>query len=425
MREPNLTILAVMGSLISTPFIVGAIVVLAIIMGLGGLFILRSGKKNPVKPPISASGTSDWQRQGQPGVGAAWNQNQQGSAAGWNQQPGSSAGWNQQPGQQQQANSWNAPDMAGQQNSWAGQQQAGANAWGAAPAQQPAWGAANAQPQQPAPAWGQNAGQPEQPQWGQNPAQPAANNSWSGINQPPQQQPWGNQNAGQAPWEATAPAPQDPWSQPQPQSQPQSGSGQQWGVAPVQQPQPPTAYGNPANPANPAWNQPQPQTQDPWGATPRPQSGSNFGSPAPAPVSQAPSWQQPQQPGQDSYGQYAANGADNDKTMLRSPGTQSGGGIGYVRVDEGKEPGRIYEIRKESLSMGRSRESDIFLEDLAVSRLHASLVNMGNGSYALKDEGSANGTKVNGQLVNKFQTYPLQEGDRVQLGQTVLVFAKK
>ncbi|GCE17752.1 hypothetical protein KDK_15520 [Dictyobacter kobayashii] len=124
-------------------------------------------------------------------------------------------------------------------------------------------------------------------------------------------------------------------------------------------------------------------------------------------------------------------GVDNDKTMLRSQGPQMGvnpqmgGGVGFVRVEEGKEPGRVYEIRKESLSMGRSRESDIFLEDLAVSRLHASLVNMGNGSYALKDEGSANGTKVNGQLVNKFQTYPLQEGDRIQLGQTVLVFAKK
>ncbi len=99
------------------------------------------------------------------------------------------------------------------------------------------------------------------------------------------------------------------------------------------------------------------------------------------------------------------------------------GRLGMVRIEEGKEPGRIYEISKESLSIGRSRESDIFLEDLAVSRLHASIINMGNGSYALRDEGSANGTKVNGQTVNKYQPYPLQEGDKVQLGQTVLVFA--
>jgi len=143
----------------------------------------------------------------------------------------------------------------------------------------------------------------------------------------------------------------------------------------------------------------------------------------------APPWQQGQNQGgfspagmrQDAPPVFGGN--DSDKTMLRPSGPQ--GGIGVVRVEEGKEPGRVYEVRKESLSIGRSRESDIFLEDLAVSRLHASIVNQGNGNYALRDEGSANGTKVNGQLVNKYQVYPLQEGDKIQLGQTVLVFARR
>jgi len=99
--------------------------------------------------------------------------------------------------------------------------------------------------------------------------------------------------------------------------------------------------------------------------------------------------------------------------------------LGVVRMEEGKEPGRIYELRKRSLSIGRSRESDIFLEDQAVSRLHASIESIGNENYALKDEGSANGTKLNGQMVNKYQTYTLREGDRIQLGQTVLVFSRQ
>jgi hypothetical protein len=97
-------------------------------------------------------------------------------------------------------------------------------------------------------------------------------------------------------------------------------------------------------------------------------------------------------------------------------------GLGIVRVESGKEPGRVYEVRKDSLSIGRSRESDIFLEDLAVSRLHASIINMGGGIYVLRDEGSANGTKVNGLTVNKYQPLPLNQGDRIQLGQTVLIF---
>jgi len=135
-------------------------------------------------------------------------------------------------------------------------------------------------------------------------------------------------------------------------------------------------------------------------------------------------WQQ-QAPGQaqQGFGASPFENPDGDRTMLRSTGGAQG--IGMVRIEEGKEPGRVYEIRKESLSIGRSRESDIFLEDLAVSRLHASIISLGNNSYALRDEGSANGTKVNGQPVNKYQPYPLQEGDKIQLGQTVLVFARR
>jgi hypothetical protein len=125
-------------------------------------------------------------------------------------------------------------------------------------------------------------------------------------------------------------------------------------------------------------------------------------------ASQQPTDYASQSPPQSSFNNFA-----NDQ-----------GSLGIVRIEEGKEPGRVYEIRKESLSIGRSRESDIFLEDLAASRLHASIINLGNGNYALKDEGSANGTKINGQLVNKYQPYPLQEGDKIQIGQTVMLFAK-
>jgi FHA domain/TIR domain len=95
-----------------------------------------------------------------------------------------------------------------------------------------------------------------------------------------------------------------------------------------------------------------------------------------------------------------------------------------VRVERGKEPGRIYEIHKEALSIGRSRGSDLFLEDLQVSRLHASVLKTNGGIYVLRDEGSANGTKLNGQTMNQFQMLPLTEGDRIQIGETVLVFLK-
>jgi len=43
----------------------------------------------------------------------------------------------------------------------------------------------------------------------------------------------------------------------------------------------------------------------------------------------------------------------------------------------------------------------------------------------LRDEGSANGTKLNGQRVNKDQMLPLTEGDRIQIGETGLVFLSR
>lgn len=107
---------------------------------------------------------------------------------------------------------------------------------------------------------------------------------------------------------------------------------------------------------------------------------------------------------------------------IPQPPIPSGVYTGTLRVEAGREIGRLYELGKETLSIGRSRESDIFLEDLALSRLHASITSGGNGAYALKDEGSANGTKINGVLLQRHLLYPLQDGDTIQLGQVVLVF---
>src|SRR6266516_4080732 len=360
--------------------IIIAFIILAIILAAGSVWLFRSGNRKKGAKAAAPGGNSDWQRQAP---------QQQRAPGAWNQQPGAAGqgSWGQQ---MQQPGGWNAPADGGAAGGWGtpAQQQPAANQWNA-PAQQ----------QQAANQWGSPAQQPpaHQPAWGQ-PNNAAQANQW---NAPAQQQPAANQ------WGAPA-------SQP---SQPSQG----------QQPQ--TAYGGDSNSSGPAWGQSfnNPQ-QDAWSNAPASPANQWNGSPAPANAAAgAAPWQQPggglgqNNSGMDANTVFANNEAD--KTVLRTTGPQ--GALGIVRVEEGKEPGRIYEVRKESLSIGRSRESDIFLEDLAVSRLHASIVNMGNGNYALKDEGSANGTKVNGQLVNKYQVYPLQEGDKIQLGQTVLVFARR
>jgi pSer/pThr/pTyr-binding forkhead associated (FHA) protein len=130
-----------------------------------------------------------------------------------------------------------------------------------------------------------------------------------------------------------------------------------------------------------------------------------------------------QMPGGPIAGGYDAGSGfgEGDKTRIVRPGNGQQR-IGMIVIRQGKEPGRVFELRKDRLTIGRSRESDIFLEDLAVSRLHTTVNSDGNGHYIIRDEGSANGTYVNQQRVTE---QALEEGDEIQVGQTVLAFVRR
>jgi pSer/pThr/pTyr-binding forkhead associated (FHA) protein len=69
--------------------------------------------------------------------------------------------------------------------------------------------------------------------------------------------------------------------------------------------------------------------------------------------------------------------------------------------------------------IGRSRECDIFLEDLTVSRHHAVIKELSNHQYEIVDNHSATGTFVNGRPVKQ---HILQEGDVIQIGNNRFTF---
>ena len=81
---------------------------------------------------------------------------------------------------------------------------------------------------------------------------------------------------------------------------------------------------------------------------------------------------------------------------------------------------RSYEVLSE-MTIGRSRECDIFLEDLAVSRLHATIHQLPDGGFEIEDHRSATGTFVNGLRITR---YRLLEGDNVQIGSNSLTFRR-
>jgi hypothetical protein len=76
--------------------------------------------------------------------------------------------------------------------------------------------------------------------------------------------------------------------------------------------------------------------------------------------------------------------------------------------------------RSDRYTIGRTRECDLCLTDLSVSRLHAELLRDENG-WRLNDLGSHNGTRLNGWLVR--ETVQVRAGDRLEFGSTAFVLA--
>ncbi len=85
-----------------------------------------------------------------------------------------------------------------------------------------------------------------------------------------------------------------------------------------------------------------------------------------------------------------------------------------VIIHSGAEAGKIIPIDLEEMSIGRERGNHIVINDVEVSRKHAVLKFDGE-KYVLADNGSTNGTFVNG--VRLAAPYPLRGGEIISLGE--------
>jgi pSer/pThr/pTyr-binding forkhead associated (FHA) protein len=88
-------------------------------------------------------------------------------------------------------------------------------------------------------------------------------------------------------------------------------------------------------------------------------------------------------------------------------------------VKRGPNAGSTFLIERDETSVGRNTDSDVFLDDVTVSRTHASILRRDDGSFFVRDSGSLNGTYVNGEQVDETK---LASGDEVQIGKFKLVF---
>lgn len=94
-------------------------------------------------------------------------------------------------------------------------------------------------------------------------------------------------------------------------------------------------------------------------------------------------------------------------------------GHALLIVQRGPSAGARFLLDSDKITAGRHPDSDIFLDDITVSRHHVQFTRSANGTV-VADVGSLNGTYVNRTLIDG--EVPLRQGDEVQIGKFRMVY---
>jgi pSer/pThr/pTyr-binding forkhead associated (FHA) protein len=111
-------------------------------------------------------------------------------------------------------------------------------------------------------------------------------------------------------------------------------------------------------------------------------------------------------------GAYVLSRQDQAMVDALRPGTA------LLVVLRGPNTGARFLLDDEEVTSGRHPDSDIFLDDVTVSRKHV-IFSRVEGGFSVKDVGSLNGTYVNRNLIDEVR---LATGDEVQIGKFRLVY---
>jgi len=110
--------------------------------------------------------------------------------------------------------------------------------------------------------------------------------------------------------------------------------------------------------------------------------------------------------------------ATEEERQIINGALSSDGNSAMVFIHRGAQKGSRFLVTAEGVTIGRSPESSIFLDDVTVSRKHASIEKSGTG-FTFKDSGSLNGSYVNNESVTE---KVLLSGDEIQIGKFHLLF---
>ncbi|HUT53847.1 MAG TPA: FHA domain-containing protein [bacterium] len=124
-------------------------------------------------------------------------------------------------------------------------------------------------------------------------------------------------------------------------------------------------------------------------------------------------------PATETLRRLAPGPGDQEITLLGDDAKAKelpGGIMVLLRVLEGQEKGKGYQVGKVPVSLGRDALCDISINDTRLSRQHAMLFYYSPNFY-FKDLGSTNGTFVNDRRIKESA---IKNGDHIKIGGTVL-----
>ena len=107
-----------------------------------------------------------------------------------------------------------------------------------------------------------------------------------------------------------------------------------------------------------------------------------------------------------------------DETLSAAAEPQAAASLHVVR---GPQTGVVFQLGDAELSIGRSPQCDVFLNDMTVSRTHAT-VEPSEGGYVIRDANSFNGVWVNNASI---EARKLENGDIIQVGAFCLVYKEE
>jgi pSer/pThr/pTyr-binding forkhead associated (FHA) protein len=111
-------------------------------------------------------------------------------------------------------------------------------------------------------------------------------------------------------------------------------------------------------------------------------------------------------------------GAARTEIMYKPPAVMA-----WLATVSGPRAGKLHRLSPDVTTIGRDSHNDIIIDDVKVSRQHAKVkceeLPDDQHQFSIFDLATSNGTLVNGAEILKEALY---DGDRIQLGETALVF---